>query len=251
MTLNLQHKILISTRAENCSEELKKLFNSIEANLIEFPLIQTIPVELTNKEQVLFHKLENFNWIIFTSVNAVEYFFNLFQDKIPAATKIAAIGKKTANSLTQRKVDVDFINTTKNSILFAQELKKLWKNSKPSVLWPTSKIAPSWLIEKLHNSCKFTRLNIYDTILPEIIDNKIKLQIIAGNYDLIYFFSSSAVHNFVQVFKSDLNLKNVKCACIGEITANTCLTYNIKPLLVASSPSSEILFNESLTLFKN
>ena len=243
-----QIKTFITTRAEGNSDDLQKLANSHGIKLIEFPLIKTIPAELSKEELLLISQLHLFDWIIFTSANGVHYFFqNVDSENLPAKLKIATIGKKTAMALTGYNCSANYISGSEKSDKFAGELKGLL-NSTDKLIWPTSKLAGNNLINLLKDICDITRVEMYETILPPDINIEIKEQIFKDNYDLIYFFSSSAVHNFEKIFKNTLDFSKIKAACIGEVTADTCSKIGVKPLLVATKPTLETLFNESVIL---
>lgn len=246
MTTNSK-KILISTRAYTCTKD-QNLFCNSGHQFLEFPLIKTVGI-LPKKKEI--DAVDTFNWLIFTSANGVRYFAEIYRKQLPEQIKIAAIGKKTAQILTDLSMPVHFENNSKHSGEFATDLKRLWQNKAVNALWLTSELAGTKLSESLSEVCTITRLNIYKTTLPEQINPSIKERIIKGEYDLIFFYSSSAVRNFVKIFEGQIDYTKVKAACIGEITAQSCSDYSIKPITVASSPSTEVLFNESLSLIAN
>jgi Uroporphyrinogen-III synthase len=63
-------KSIIITREASSFEEVKDLFIKAGFNPISFPLIRFEPVEIKN------FNLEDYEYLIFTSKNAVKYFFS-------------------------------------------------------------------------------------------------------------------------------------------------------------------------------
>ena len=243
-----QHKIFISTRAEDSSNDLRTYIEKHGAMFLEFPMIKTIALEPTAKEVEILKQLKLYNWLVFTSANGVNFFLSLMKEKqLPETMKIATIGKKTAQALIKHKINVDYIGTSNESTEFAIEFKNLLK-TEDKVIWPTSKLAGTSFINTLKDFCDITRIDIYDTVLPTNFNPETEKRIVEGRYTLIYFFSSSAVHNFAEAFKNKLDLNKLKAACIGNVTASTCNELGIKPLVIASKPNSEVLFDESVKI---
>src|SRR5512146_2310100 len=82
---------------------------------IFFPVIEIRPIENNVALERALSKLECYDWIVFTSVNAVEVVFS--NPKMPRDEKgigdkgirVAAIGPKTAEALQARGIRPDFV----------------------------------------------------------------------------------------------------------------------------------------------
>jgi uroporphyrinogen-III synthase len=88
-----------------------------------------------------------YNWLVITSATTVDVFMG-HRVKIPASTKIAAVGETTAAALTLAGYRVDFVPVTDNS---ARGLVKEWPQSDiiGRVLIPQSDIAEPSLVSGL------------------------------------------------------------------------------------------------------
>ncbi len=87
-------------------------------------------------------------------------------------------------------------------------------------------MARDFLPEKLRSfGAEIDVVETYQTIVPKSPETtKLKTLIAADSIDCITFTSSSTVKNFARIFQlNDLSqlLKNVKIACLGDITAKT------------------------------
>lgn len=243
MTLPLQNKLFISTRPTGASDELRFLLNEAGASLLEFPLIEIKPASLTSEEKQLFSRLEQFQWMILTSPNGVHYFFEILQEvtgtqKLPKSLQIAVIGKKTSKTLKKYRYTAAFVNPGSTAEDFAEPFARhiAAKNSKPKIVLPLGNLARTVIQDHLEKLADCTRINIYKTELPESVDKNMAEQIENENYDMLIFTSPSGIQNFLQLFPQ-LKNKNIRMACIGDITAGAARENGFEPLAVAESSS--------------
>ncbi|MFN4152075.1 MAG: uroporphyrinogen-III synthase, partial [Candidatus Sericytochromatia bacterium] len=192
--------------------------------VLYFPLIE---IEKSNQDvlSLEINKINNYDWIIFTSQNSVDIFFEKLKElsiSISTKIKIACIGKKTLKSINKYGYDVSLIPSSYVSESLIKEFEKInIKNQK--ILIPTSKIARDIINDSLNNMgalCK--KIEIYNTIQPD----KNKLYQLASSLkkiDYITFFSPSAVRNFYETLKDIPNMKKLIDSSIfisiGEITS--------------------------------
>jgi len=77
----LMGRHIVVTRArDQASELVKRLFN-LGAECIECPTIKTVPPENTTPLDTAIDHLSSYEWLIFTSVNGVNFFFNRLFEK--------------------------------------------------------------------------------------------------------------------------------------------------------------------------
>src|SRR5512138_278026 len=105
-------KRILVTRPRAQANEFAGKLRSAGFEPVFFPVIEIKPVEDNLALERALSKLNCYEWIVFTSVNAVEVVFGnysrlIFSDGI--GTKFAAIGPKTASSLKARGIDADFV----------------------------------------------------------------------------------------------------------------------------------------------
>jgi uroporphyrinogen-III synthase len=212
--------------------------------------------------------LSCYEWIVFTSVNGVDAFFEKFDlyrrdtvnavtDKLnlrelsDSAVKIAAIGPKTAQSLEARGVTPDFVpdEYVAEAILPGLgDLRGRW------VLLPRAEIARKALPEAIVEAGGVAHeIAVYQTLPAEPdLDG---LAALKSGVEAVTFTSPSTVSNFVEiVYRAGLNPFNLpgnpKIACIGPITQKAAAEAGFAETMVAEEYTAEglveLLRNHSL-----
>jgi uroporphyrinogen-III synthase len=244
MILPLQNKILISTRPDSHMDELPELLTSAGATVLRWPLIEIKRASLTNQEKQQLKNLHQFQWIVFTSPNGIRHFFTSLEEHsgtsvIPKGIEVAVIGEKTKNVLHSYGYTPAFVNPGNTaeefSIPFTQFLEG--KKNKPKILLPLGNLARNIIQDSLKATTQCTRINVYNTILPENIDNKIIQRIHDSLYDMIIFTSPSGIENFLKVYPEGKN-KNIPMACIGSVTATAAADKGFRPLVTAEKSTA-------------
>ncbi len=183
-----------------------------------FPVIQIRPMEdNTRLDQALAH-LSQYDWIVFTSVNAVDVVFG----RLPAGAqmpRIAAIGPKTAEALRAHGVVPDFVPS---EYVAESILPGLGELHGKKILLPRAEIARKALPEAITAAGGIAyEIAVYQT-LPEK-PNATGLEALRSGVDWITFTSPSTVQNFVEIIRRQkldpFHLPGApKIACIGPIT---------------------------------
>jgi uroporphyrinogen III methyltransferase / synthase len=102
---------VVVTRAPAQAGALSRMLRSAGAHVIELPVIdiEEVPDELGALEQAA-NGVETYQWLAFTSANAVERFVPLLGDvRRLASTRVAAVGQATAKALQDRLLLADLI----------------------------------------------------------------------------------------------------------------------------------------------
>jgi uroporphyrinogen III methyltransferase/synthase len=205
---------------------------------IEFP---TIEIKSTTNEILLkkmYDSLNNYDWIIFTSVNGVEVFFEnilKYQTDIRhiSRAKICAIGNATASSLEKHYLKPDIIPDEYVSESLISELKDKIKPA-DKILIPRAEEAREILPEELMKLGTLVDVvPLYETILPDYDSENLRNAL--QEADSICFTSASTINNFLKILEKE-GLKfpeNIKVYCIGSVTANTAKENNIKIYKIA------------------
>ncbi|WP_167611276.1 uroporphyrinogen-III synthase [Maribellus sediminis] len=240
----LQNKLFISTRPQGQSDELKRLFEAEGAQLLELPLIRIKPLELSKDDSLIFDTLNRFDWLILTSPNGVRSFFESLKEKgidsLTAGIQIGVIGKKTQKVLNTFGYKPAFVNPGNTAEEFvAAFIPKIQNCSeKPQILLALGNLARTVIQDELKEYATCTRINVYETVMPDYTDEK-TLQLIRENrYEMLIFTSPSTIQNFM---KLHLNIpaEDVRIACIGDITAHEAKNRGITPLVVAEDASAQ------------
>src|SRR5215208_4263903 len=214
-------KILI-TRPRVQADEFAEKLHSAGFEPVYFPVIEIHPMQDNVALDRALAKLNCYEWVVFTSVNAVDVVFNRFlssMNREGLSAKFAAIGPKTAEALRARGITPDFVPQEYVAEAILPGLGDLlgkW------VLLPRAEIARKALPEAiLHAGGIAHEISVYKT-LPAQPDAE-GLAALKAGVDVVTLTSPSTVQNFVAIAKQNgldpLHLPNNPVfACIGPIT---------------------------------
>ncbi|MCG8700207.1 MAG: uroporphyrinogen-III synthase [Bacteroidales bacterium] len=253
----LNKRVFISTRPEGKSTEMKQLLESENAKLIEFPMIEIEPKKLTTDELTVLNSHRLFDYIIFTSVNAVDYYFKALEVK-DVKSKLIAIGESTALAIEKNGYKVDYVGKGITRKALAEELNKFTGPEKNTILWPTGNLSPNNFKNSLSSRFVIKRLDIYRTVIPNQINVNALNDIKNDNYDVVFFYSRSAIINFVKVWSENIDssdysesIKKIRCAALGSSTFESLKELSFNPLYHSTKHNTESLFEATLQYFKN
>lgn len=176
-----------------------------------------------------FGKIKAYDWIIFTSVNAVDIFFTelaarQLDIRSLQGVRLCAIGPETREQLRLRGLFADIMPRRFCAEGILQALRGKLKPGQ-KVLLPRARNARPLLPEGLRQQgASVDEIYLYQASVPKNSDKSIIEQIMAGHIDIITFTSSSTVNNFVKLLgKNNISRLSRKTmiACIGPITAAT------------------------------
>ncbi|MBL1233481.1 MAG: uroporphyrinogen-III synthase [Flavobacteriales bacterium] len=222
-----KNKTVLITRSKEQSADFIELVQNNSFEIVLLPLIEFQQINIT-KLKSLFNIGISFDWIIFTSHNAVNYFFKTVSPKNINAIKIAAVGKKTAESLINFGVKTDFIPSDFTAETLGNEIPVL-PNEK--VFIPHSALSTNNLMEQLQNKNALIKtLAIYDNNLVSYSSDELS-KILNKSIDFITFTSGSCVKAYIN---NKIHLPNAKIICIGPSTAKVAAENNLE---VAAIPN--------------
>ncbi len=139
--------------------------------IIHLPLIKIVkPSDNYRSLDEAIKKIGQYDWIVFTSQNAVEYFMKRAK-KIPTKAKIAAVGPTTAASLKKHGLKVNLVPKIYSAQGLADEFAKL-DMKKKQVLFPRAKEGRETLVTELTRQGAFVDLAEAYRTLPAKIDAK-------------------------------------------------------------------------------
>ncbi|MCK5071501.1 MAG: uroporphyrinogen-III synthase, partial [Desulfocapsa sp.] len=177
-------------------------------------------------------RLEEYHWILFTSLNAVKYFFErLYAKGMDARSMkgpaIAAVGKATADFLLEYGVRADMLPAVFTGEGLAESLLDQGVEGR-NVLIPRAEKAREILPETLRGAgAQVTVAPVYKNVSPKGKREQLREELESGKVDMVTFTSSSTVRNFLSMVDADSDselkrlMHEVKIAAIGPITAKT------------------------------
>ena len=244
-------KRVLITRSRSQASRLRTLLEQAGANAVELPTIQIGPLKDFAELDATLAELQDFQWVIFTSANAVESVFERLElqgkdARALAGTTVGAIGPATAKALANRGITADFMPSRPVSDVVLKELSgRDWQGV--SVLLPSADIGRDELEKGLTGmGAKVNRLAAYRNVPVEGVGGLAKQAFLDG-VDIVTFTSSSTVRNLVEMLDGDrAGLDSSFIACIGPVTAATARELGLRVDLEASEHTVEGLV-EALT----
>lgn len=242
MTLS-GRKILI-TRDSSQADQLRVSLENLGAEIISVPTIaigeppdwQPFDVAAANPQQ--------FDWIIFTSTNAViKTLERLSCSKrnlsYLSGRQIAAVGNQTAKILEKNGLSVTVVPSNFQAEGLLEIL--LQKKIKGKKIWfPRALEARSLLIEELQKAGASIYVTpVYQNRIPHENKEKLRQALELQKPDWITFTSSSTAHNFITLLDKEFvaNCELPKLASIGLVTTKTLESYHL-PVTVTAIPQN-------------
>lgn len=222
-------KRVVVTRSREQASQLSEKIRSLGGEPVEFPTIQVVPPSDYRPLDEAINKIEDYRWLIFTSVNGVKHFFerlSILQKDIRnlQGIHLCAIGPKTKESLEEKYLKVEYVPSEYRAEAIIKQLKGKVKAGE-KVLLPRADIARKDLSQSLQQmGAMVDDVVAYKTIRGKGNAELLRQDLRDGLISLVTFTSSSTVKNFVELLGEenikDL-LKGVSLASIGPITTKT------------------------------
>ena len=236
------HRIVV-TRAREQASELVQRLSDLGAECLECPTIEVVPPDDFKPLDTAIENLSTYEWLIFTSVNGVSFFFDRLFAKnkdVRALRNIrtAVIGPATAKRLFDFGLQSDIVPETyrAESIIKAFAGKDL--NGKKILLPRAKEARPILPVELTRMGAVVDEVTAYRTRSVQENTDLLLKRLKEKTIDLITFTSSSTVKNFHALVPAE-NLKSliqdVTVACIGPITADTARDLGFDIHIIAES----------------
>jgi len=225
-------KRIVVTRTRKQASVLSSKLRSLGADIIELPTIRIGPPTDLREFAELVQDAHMYDWIVFTSANGVEAFFNIFFKLYDDAreiggARIAAIGPATAQRVKDFHLHVDLQPKEFVAEDVVREFKKQGSIENLNILLVRAEKARDVLPKGLSGLGAIVDEAFAYRNLPETRDpTGARQQLAKRGADLITFTSSSTVENFLS-----LGLpwpKGMQVASIGPITSQTARDNGLK-----------------------
>lgn len=178
-----------------------------------FPLITTRQFH-SSQDEINKQQLHHYDWLIFTSQNAVDYFIKKI-GSMRVEAKIASVGEKTTKALADVGLSVAFSPTIYSADYFVREFPTI-VSGQPKCLFIRGDQAKSTIKEGLPFCVD--EWTVYETIanitqIPALID------CVQHENVTVIFASPSAVQVFHEHVAPLIGWQQIRVAAIGHITA--------------------------------
>ncbi|MBW4563739.1 MAG: uroporphyrinogen-III C-methyltransferase [Mojavia pulchra JT2-VF2] len=237
----LAGKTILVTRSVGQSSQFSDRLTASGATVIEMPTLEIGPPSSWEALDHAIANLSNFDWLILTSTNGVDYFFDRLtaqgkDARSLAGIKIAVVGEKTAQSLKKHGLKPDFIPANFVADALAENLREELAQKK--VLFPRVESGGREVLikELTAKGAEVIEVAAYQSCCPKTIPQSAQLALQNHEVDIITFASSKTVQFFCELVTnifsnySNVNqssvvadtLEGVCIASIGPQTSKTC-----------------------------
>ena len=188
-----------------------------------------------------------YDWVAFTSGNAVESWFDLVREsgedaRLLAGAHIAAVGPATARTLEAHGLSPDLLPERASGGDVADALLECGIEG-ARVLVPRAERADPALVERLRAAgASVDEVTLYLAAPPADPPPGVLAALRAGEIEAVTFTSSSTVRNLATLLGGDLEaLRDAVIACIGPQTAEAAREAGLPPQVVADHASVDAL----------
>ena len=219
------------TRADEQAAGLTQMLEARGAQVVLCPVIviEPLPVQAGQVED-----LEAFDWVIFTSANGVDRFFQILGEagrEFPRRAKVAAIGPETAARLRQHHVEAALVPERFVAEALADAMPA-GVGPGTRVLLPRAAGSRDALPDRLRaQGARVDIIETYRAAPPPGLSGRLPATL--AEVDVVTFTSSSTVRNFVAALAPAAIPVRCQVACIGPITAATAREHGLRVDIIA------------------
>jgi uroporphyrinogen III methyltransferase/synthase len=236
----LKGRTVVVTRTRAQAAELATILSEAGAEVLEFPTIRIVDPEDWGPADTAAARLADYDWVVFTSANAVRAFFARLTgtgaDAL-AGMSVAAVAGPTAARLSDRGITPAFVPDDHRAEGVVDGLVERGVGTGSRVLIPRALEARELIPETLRaRGAEVDVVPVYRTVLGEG-DVAVMARFGARTVDAVTFTSSSSVRNFVDLLGRDgvpAILDGVLMASIGPVTSETMRSLGLSPAVEAA-----------------
>jgi uroporphyrinogen III methyltransferase/synthase len=222
-------KRVVITRARAQASDLVDRLSALGAECLEFPTICPEAMADTTALDAAINRLSTYDWLVFTSVNGVAYFFRrLFElgkdVRAIGGIQTAVIGPATAERLSTFGLNSDIVPDSYRAEAVVAAFSTVDVRQR-NILLPRAAEARPVLPEELVKMGAFVdEVPVYQTRAVGENADELRQMLRDNTIDVVTFTSSSTVKNFKALLplqEFDTLMQGVTIASIGPITTET------------------------------
>ena len=236
-------KRIVVTRAAQQSSVLTDRLAELGADVLEMPATKIARLDLAPLRAEM-AALEGYQWLIFTSQNAVSIFWEQLlgsgrDARSFAGLSIAAVGPATAGALLERGIAVDVIPERFVAEGLLEKLGERDDVAGARVLYVTAEGSREVLPEGLEGlGAEVNIIHAYRSIRDGAGANKLKKALDSGTVSAVTFTSASAVRGYVDAVGEELSLR-APAVTIGPQTSEAVTKAGIELLGEAEESTTD------------
>ena len=234
---------IVVTRAAQQSAALTDRLTELGADVIEMPATRTARLDLAPLRSEI-ARLDDYQWLIFTSQNAVSIFWEQLlgggrDARALAGLAIAAVGPATAGALLERGIAVDVIPERFVAEGLLEKLGDRDDVSGARVLYVTAEGSREVLPEGLTSlGAELNVIHAYRSIQDGRGAARLRKALESGTVSAATFTSASAVHSYVDLVGEEASLR-APAVTIGPQTSEAVSAAGIELLAEAEESTTD------------
>ena len=234
---------VVVTRARAQAASMVRRLERLGAEAILAPTIAIVPPEDPGPLDAACARVGTFDWVVFTSANAVTFFVRRLADagagvRDLRGVHVCAVGAATAEALADHGLRTDLVPDEYRSEGVLRALRGQGTLTGTRVLLPRGNLARDLLPAELRRAgAEVTAVTAYRTAPGDLEGRAADLRRMLGEgrVDVVTFTSGSSVKNFVRAIGEEQAgglLRRVEVACIGPVTAEAAGRLDITATIV-------------------
>src|SRR3989442_2548 len=219
----LTGKTILITRAASQSAELRSRLEDLGARVIECPTIHIVPPKSWKPVDDAIRRLNTYQWLLFTSANAVEQFMDRMGERRPAIP-IAVVGSATAAKVQEWGLKPSLVPKEFRAEGLLEAFPENLVGTR--ILFPRAEVARELLPDELRaRGATVDIVAVYRTVkafsgnIGEILESE--------RVDCIIFTSPSTIPDDLHMLPTGTAL-----AVIGPVTGEAAQLLGLKPAIV-------------------
>jgi len=222
-------KRIVVTRAREQASSLVQTLTDLGAAVLQCPTIEVVPPESWEALDGAIEQIPGYQWLVFTSVNGVRYFFHrLFERGLDVRALghlgTCAIGPATAEALLTFGMKTDILPKSSRAESIVASFRSLDVAGKRILLPRAEEARPILPMELTNMGALVDEVTAYRTRAAEESKELLLESLKEGAVDMVTFTSSSTVRNFRSLLPEKRMyalMAPVTVASIGPITTET------------------------------
>jgi uroporphyrinogen-III synthase len=243
----LEGRSILVTRPLSQSDSLFSQIKEKGGIPLSFPVVTIQGADVLDNRSV-FNNLDSYQWIIFTSMNGVNYFFRFIKEAGLSVHnhRFAAVGEKTAQLLKRYTASPVLFPKQFDAPSMVEMLKHHVKKGE-RVLFPKGNLASSYIKDQLAQMIQVNELVIYETGPNERLDWELPMKA-----DCFFFLSPSAVQFMMshQEYEKNETFLSKPVFCIGPATNKAARENGFKHVFVSDRSTAESMIKKAAAYYQ-
>lgn len=235
---------VVVTRPREDAPELVDRLAALGADAIEAPMIRMVAPEDYGPLDEALMSLDQYDWVVFTSVNAVDHFMSRLlagpgDTRALKGVRLCTVGPATRDRLQRYALKVDLMPADGRPEALVRALCAASPSPGARVLLPRANVGREVLVEELRRSgAHVTEVTAYRVLLADAEregEPDLYRLLLDRSIDVVTFTSASSVRNLVALLGTEQApdlLRQTTVACIGPVTAEAAAQMGISTAIM-------------------